>query len=271
MENKCSFSKLVGGPCGLDTKYPRNTDNIPLALCKRDIGPHISKFGISDISTEVELILARASIFSKPPTFAELTICPLHRCHLGTSWRRGADRCCVPDGHSKHKQRRNARRGVGKLESKFILRATGVFVPVGSGICRDCIQVTHAAIPSNIQSDTSMTTPPTTPTAEPTEDITRALANISMEVLAPIPETPGYVPALSDVIVADSGHEDMDWCKNTQDRLRTSKRYLKSDYKKDVTVFKNEIWVVFNDFWSPKYLSKQVIIRLKLLVGTSRK
>jgi hypothetical protein len=31
--------------------------------------------------------------------------------------------------------------------------------------------------------------------------------------------------------LTDGGHEDMDWGKNTQERLRTSKRYLKSDYK----------------------------------------
>ena len=133
MEDKCSFSKLVGGPCGLDTKYPRNTDIIQLSFCKRDVGAHISKFGIPDISTEVELILSRASIYSKPATFAQLTICPLHRCHLGTGWRRGADRCRVPDGLAKHKQKRSARRGIGKRESKFILRSTGIFVAVGSG------------------------------------------------------------------------------------------------------------------------------------------
>ena len=48
MEERCSFSKLVGDPCGLDNPYPLNTDITQLVSCKRDIAPHTSKFGAID-------------------------------------------------------------------------------------------------------------------------------------------------------------------------------------------------------------------------------
>ena len=125
--------KLVGGPCGLDNRYSLNTDITQLVSCKRDIVLHTSKFGVTDISTEIDLILARASLFSKPPNLAELTICPKHRCNLGTGWRRRVNRCRIPEGLAKHKNNRSVRRGIRKRESKVILRCTGIFVPVGSG------------------------------------------------------------------------------------------------------------------------------------------
>ena len=64
-----------------------------------------------------------------------MTICPLHRAHLGIGWRRSIRQCSVPeellghDGKSKEK----AERGCTLLQLKLILEATGKFVPVGSG------------------------------------------------------------------------------------------------------------------------------------------
>ena len=65
MESKCSFLKLVGGICDYVTRYPSG-DTVPLSLCDRGIGEYVRSVGISDISSEVELILARASTFSVP-------------------------------------------------------------------------------------------------------------------------------------------------------------------------------------------------------------
>lgn len=90
----------------------------------------------SVVSTEVDLILARASVFSLPRDIATWTICPPHCSSLGIGWRRGANRCRVPPGPSKHATKGKSGKadpGVGKVESKAILQHTRIFVPVGSG------------------------------------------------------------------------------------------------------------------------------------------
>ena len=92
--------------------------------------------GVNDINSEVELILARTSIFSLPRDISSWTICPSHRSSLGIGWRRGAHRCQVPPGLSKHASRGKTRKAdheISKWESKAILKQTGVFVPVGLG------------------------------------------------------------------------------------------------------------------------------------------
>ena len=135
MEVICSFQKLVGGVCTSDKRYERAVV-VPVSSCERDVSEHTRSFGISDVNSEVELILARASVFSLPRDISTWTICPAHRSSLGIGWRRGANRCRVPPELSKHASKgkvRKADRGIGKSESKAILRHTGVFVPVGSG------------------------------------------------------------------------------------------------------------------------------------------
>ena len=67
---------------------------------------------------------------------ATWTICPAHHFSLGIGWRRGANRCHVPLGLSKHATKgksRKADRGICKVKSKAILQHSGIFVPVGSG------------------------------------------------------------------------------------------------------------------------------------------
>ena len=135
MEVICSFQKLVGGVCASDKRYERAVV-VPVSSCERDVSGHTRSFRISDVNSEVELILARASVFSLPRDISTWTICPAHRSSLGIGWRRGANRCRVPPELSKHASKgkvRKADRGIGKSESKAILRHTGVFVPVGSG------------------------------------------------------------------------------------------------------------------------------------------
>ena len=140
MEATCSFKQRVGGICSSDKRYERELV-VPMVSCERDISRHISSVGVNDVMSEVELILARASIFSCPSDIATWTICPAHRSCLGIGWRRGANRCRVPPGISEHARkgkRREADRGIGKRESRQIFRQTGVFVPVGSGKSAFC-------------------------------------------------------------------------------------------------------------------------------------
>ena len=135
MELNCYFQKLVGGLCASDKRYEKAVV-VPVSSCYRDISGHTHSVEISGVSTEVDLILACTSVFSLPRDIATWTICPAHRSSLGIGWRRGANRCRVPPGLSKHAtngKSRKADRGIGKVESKTILQHTGIFVPVGSG------------------------------------------------------------------------------------------------------------------------------------------
>ena len=88
---------------------------------------------MNDVESEVDLILARASIFTIPSDISDMTIYPGHRSSLGIGWRRGSERCRVPAELSKHAKERKAGRGINKALSQTILRRTGIFVPVGSG------------------------------------------------------------------------------------------------------------------------------------------
>ena len=107
---------------------------MPLSSCDRGIGEYVRSVGISDISSEVKLILARASTFSFPRNIPRWTVCPAHRFTLGIGWRREANQCRVPAGLANDTEKRKAGRGIGKTESKEILRYTGVFVAIASGM-----------------------------------------------------------------------------------------------------------------------------------------
>ena len=110
MELDSSFRKLVGGNCGLNSRNPNETNVVSLLSCKKDISGHKRCFGINDIDSEVELILARASIFSLPSDVGDRTVCPSHRYSLGIGWRRGSHRCRIPSGLSKHVQEGKSRK-----------------------------------------------------------------------------------------------------------------------------------------------------------------
>ena len=115
MEEKCTFSKKVGGVCGLDKRY-KEINVVPLLSCKRNVTEHTHGVGITeDIDTECQLILVRASIFVSPSDISTWQICPAHRSRLGIGWRRGANRCRVPAVVSSHGERKRiADRGIRK-------------------------------------------------------------------------------------------------------------------------------------------------------------
>ena len=135
---KCSFSSIVGGICSFDPKDKRkSTEIVPLVTCDRDISTHTSLWSISDVKTEVQLILARASILSPPEENTSLTICQSHRASLGIGWCRGSQRCRIPKEISNHesggRQWPKAERGIGRGVPCFILKRTGAFITPGSG------------------------------------------------------------------------------------------------------------------------------------------
>ena len=139
MEINCSFQRLVGGYCSQDkrSRVPEKGSVIlPLRSCEKDISANKLAVGVNDVESEVDIILARASIFNIPSDISDMTICPAHRSSLGIGWRRGSQRCRVPvelSRHAKEGKSRTADRGINKALSRTILRRTGVFVPAGSG------------------------------------------------------------------------------------------------------------------------------------------
>ena len=142
MEVRFSFKTLVGGLCSFDQRDKKQSTEIVLLLsCSKSITNHKSLWNFQDMDNEVELILARATVFSIQESVQTMTICPSHRSSLGIGWTRGTDRCRVPYEISKHKNIRgkcpNADRGVSKLFSHVIWNKTGLLVSVGSGKSND--------------------------------------------------------------------------------------------------------------------------------------
>ncbi|CAH3192440.1 unnamed protein product [Porites evermanni] len=137
----CTFSLLVGGECGADPKSKTASRKIvPLVSCSKNISSHKKQLQFSGCETEIELILARSGCFQTPENIHDMTICPLHRVSLGIGWRRSKRVCSVPgklSGHSEE-SKKNGERGCSLAQSKYILEATGEFIPVGSAICTQC-------------------------------------------------------------------------------------------------------------------------------------
>jgi len=138
MEINCSFQRIVGGQCSQDKRSRAKEKGaliLPLLSCGKKISAHAQSVDVTDVESEIDLILARASMFTAPDDISRMTICPAHRSSLGIGWRRGSQRCRVPETLSSHKhgKPRKADRGINKALSKTILKRTGIFIPVGSG------------------------------------------------------------------------------------------------------------------------------------------
>lgn len=132
----CTFSFLVGGECGPDSRSRvLSCQVVPLVSCSKNIARHKKLLKFGGCENEVELNLGRSACFQTPANIQEMTICPLHRERLGIGWRRSIRLCSVPEQLSGHNEnsKKNAERGCNLFQSKFILEATGRFVPVGSG------------------------------------------------------------------------------------------------------------------------------------------
>ena len=75
---------------------------------------HAQSLGVTDVELEIDLILARASIFTAPDDISRMTICPPQRSSLGIGWQRGSYRCRAPEILSSHAHgiSRKADRGI---------------------------------------------------------------------------------------------------------------------------------------------------------------
>lgn len=136
MQAHCSFYTLAGGHCTYDRRDRNHTTEIvPLLSCTRDISAHKSLWGFQDVNNEVDLILARTSIFERPGNIGSLTICPFHRLTLGIGWKRSGTRCSVPQVLSNHDKAKlpKADRGMSKVFSLQVKKHTDILIPVGSG------------------------------------------------------------------------------------------------------------------------------------------
>ena len=150
----CSFQEIVGGKCGFSSKdKEKSVKVISLLNCTNNIDKHKSALAFTDVQNEVELILARARLFSRPQNIDQLKICPHHRETLGLGWKRSSTRCDVPALLSSHslkvKNRPRAERGLTKLASQTVLNETGIFVPVGSGEFSERLLVSYALYRQN--------------------------------------------------------------------------------------------------------------------------
>ena len=134
MAFSCSFQRITGTDCSLDRlDKSKSLEIVTLHNCSKDISNHCSHWSFSGVTTESELILARADIFREDETHRLDTICPHHRRKLGLGWRRNTLKCCVPQILSQHGANRKADQGISKMVSEHIFKTTEKFVPVGSG------------------------------------------------------------------------------------------------------------------------------------------
>ena len=138
MEGTPCFFTLSFGDCGYDRRErAKSREPIPLLSCVRDISGHRSMLSFCGVEDEVDLILARARMFSHPHNIKEMYICPRHRECLGIGWKRDSIKCKMPrmlSGHGDDSIKiPKAERGLSKVDSQIVLQETGVFVAVGSG------------------------------------------------------------------------------------------------------------------------------------------
>ena len=115
------------------------TEVVPLRSCKKGISSHLRSCKFLDPENEADLILSRAGIFKTPKDIVDLTIYPTHRSNLGDGWSRGFNsRCRMPKEVSGHGESRvtsipKGDRGIGKRDSRIILKVSGKFIQPGSG------------------------------------------------------------------------------------------------------------------------------------------
>ena len=100
MDINCSFQRLAGGECSQDKRRRREQKKksaliLPLLSCGKSISAHTQSVGVSDVESEINLIFARASIFTAPCDISGMTICPVHPSSLGIGWWRGSQRYLI--------------------------------------------------------------------------------------------------------------------------------------------------------------------------------
>lgn len=103
---------------------------MPLDSCGDNVKDHLRKVNVSQtcVSSEKELILARAGLFSESDG-RDFTICPKHRAELGVRFRPSMK--CQHPLHGN--RRRKVERGINLKMAKEIKTKWNIVVPVGAG------------------------------------------------------------------------------------------------------------------------------------------
>ncbi|CAC5380307.1 unnamed protein product [Mytilus coruscus] len=137
----CNFANYGNSDCSANNTF------IHLYNCNRDTSNHISSLQCSEkipdkclqfyVIPEALLILYRSGIFSIDHTTLQLKICQAHRDLLGIHWRRNKHSCCYPNHNEKSKAKPD--RGTTPSLSKQYWLKTRQTIPVGSGLCKQCV------------------------------------------------------------------------------------------------------------------------------------
>ncbi|CAH3032808.1 unnamed protein product [Porites lobata] len=156
----CSYKALLGKvtpsqgtPCGQSADYPGQLECIALKDCIKDVTGHLKTLNLSadeGLGSEINLLLARAGVFSVEEHHYALSICPRHRADFGIRWRTGKTMCTVPKELAVHKTTTaKGSHRVDSLKSAFIFKATNTLIPVGSPICKQCNEcISKLAMPN---------------------------------------------------------------------------------------------------------------------------
>lgn len=125
----CSF-KTNTSDCGtVSEKVNISQSILPLIQCTRDVSRHLATVKVTDIKTEIDLILARTGVFHYDlEDLQKYTICPRHRFLLGGGWY-SRPVCNFPGHTGKEKPDRT----IKKQDSELILLQLKELDVVGSG------------------------------------------------------------------------------------------------------------------------------------------
>ena len=98
------IKSLVGGQCSFDRRdRSHSIEIVPLLSCSKDIMRHKSLWQFQVVKNEVDLIRARAAMFTVPQNVNTMTMCPSYRSSLGLGWTRATERCRIHPEISEHR------------------------------------------------------------------------------------------------------------------------------------------------------------------------
>lgn len=140
-DGRCSIaciSTVVKTDCNVSSRYRNDCEVRRLSDCNRPIFNHLRQFSINsaDITSEGQLIAFRCGLFDTD--LSSFTVCPFHRDSLGLAWQQRV-KCQYPF----HKGKAKPYRSFSLRMSRLVFSSLSTLVPVGSGICRKCIDLVH--------------------------------------------------------------------------------------------------------------------------------
>ena len=94
MDINCSFQRLAGDSAPKINEVEQKK-KVPLSSRCFHVEKACQLVGVSDVESDINLIFARASIFTAPCDISGMTICPVHPSSLGIGWWRGSQRYLI--------------------------------------------------------------------------------------------------------------------------------------------------------------------------------